>query len=532
MISEWREYRIDDIADVIGGSTPSTKDPSNFDGDIPWLTPKDLSQAHERYVSRGERNLSRQGLANCSAQLLPTHTVLLSSRAPIGYVAIAKNPIATNQGFRNMILKPGYVPEFIYYWLRANTEELERHASGSTFRELSGSALKQIQIRIPDESNQHAIAHILGTLDDKIELNRRMSETLEAMARALFKSWFVNFDPVRDKAEGRLPAGRQATPASPHPGVWFVYALECDNGSIYIGHTEDVERRFEEHRQGKGADWTKRHPPRRIAYWEEQPSQSAAIAREKKLKTGSGREWLKAEIGRRDLLAPGLPQPLADLFPNRLVDSELGEIPEGWEIKKLSDLCSTQYGYTASAVDEPVGPKLLRVKDINKRNWIEWGDVPHCRMDPGAKERYALEVGDLVVARMADPGKSAIIEENVDAVFASYLVRLKTKSLAHSYYLHGFLKSELYAEYAEGARSGSVQANMNAKVIVGANLPVPTPTLMEQSLRVILPLRQRLVSNVREARTLAALRDALLPKLISGELRVREAEQRMKEVEL
>jgi len=191
MAGEWQEASIGEIADVVGGSTPSTADPSNFDGNIPWLTPKDLSGPHPRYVQRGERNLSAKGLASCSAQLLPANSILLSSRAPIGYVAIAANPITTNQGFRSLILKPGYDHEFLYYWLTANVEELERHASGSTFKELSGSSLKKIQIRLPrDLAEQRAIAHILGTLDDKIELNRRMSETLEAMARALFKSWF------------------------------------------------------------------------------------------------------------------------------------------------------------------------------------------------------------------------------------------------------------------------------------------------------------------------------------------------------
>ncbi|GIW41261.1 MAG: type I restriction system specificity protein [Candidatus Binatia bacterium] len=433
MTGEWVEKAIGDIADVIGGSTPSTRDPANFDGDVPWLTPKDLAGPHPRYVSRGERNLSRKGLERCSAQLLPPNSVLLSSRAPIGYVAIAANPIATNQGFRSLVVKPDYDHEFVYYWLLANVEELERHATGSTFKEIPGSALKQIRIRLPrDRAEQRAIAHILGTLDDKIELNRRMSETLEQMARALFKSWLVDFDPVRAKMEGR---------------------------------------------------------------------------------------W------RRGQSLPGLPARLYDLFPDRLATSELGEIPEGWEVGNLSDLCSTQYGYTASAVAEHVGPKFLRVTDINKQNWINWADVPHCHIDPDAKQAYALKVGDIVVARMADPGKSAIIEEEVDAVFASYLVRLKTRSLAHSYYVYGFLKSDLYAEYAEGAKSGSVQANMNAKVIVAASLVVPPTTVMDQFLRAILPLRQRLVSNVRESRTLAALRDALLPRLISGELRVKDAER-------
>ena len=304
-------------------------------------------------------------------------------------------------------------------------------------------ALDHLTVPLPPLPEQRAIAHILGTLDDKIELNRRMSETLEAMARALFKAWFVDFEPVRAKLAGRWQRGVGANHDSP--------------------------------------------------------------------------------------LQPGLPAHLYDLFPDRLVDSELGEIPEGWEVKKLSDLCTTQYGYTTSAVDEPVGPKFLRVTDINKRNWIEWGDVPYCAIEPDARASYSLQVGDLVVARMADPGKSAIIEEDIDAVFASYLVRLKTPSLAHSYYLYGFLKSDLYAEYAEGAKSGSVQANMNAKVIVGASLTVPPKAVLDAFLREVLPLRQRLVANVRESRTLAALRDALLPKLISGEIRVKDAERFLKE---
>lgn len=141
MGGEWREYYLGDVADIIGGSTPSTADPSNFNGEIPWLTPKDLSGPHDRYVSRGERSLSRQGLDNCSARLLPANTVLLTTRAPIGYVAIAKNPVATNQGFRNLVPKPGFSSEFLYYWLKAHVEELQRLASGSTFQELSGSAL-------------------------------------------------------------------------------------------------------------------------------------------------------------------------------------------------------------------------------------------------------------------------------------------------------------------------------------------------------------------------------------------------------
>ena len=242
---KWRKVPLGSVAEIVGGSTPSTKVPQYFNGDIPWLTPKDLANAHTRYIFRGKRNLSQEGLDSCSAKLLPRGAVLLSTRAPVGYVAIAGTEIATNQGFHSLLFGNEVCSEFAYYWLKDNTEELERHASGSTFQEISGSALKDICIPLPPIPDQEAIAHILGTLDDKIELNWRMNKTLEEMARALFKSWFVDFDPVRAKMDGRWRSGESL---------------------------------------------------------------------------------------------PGLPAHLYDLFSDSLVDSELGEIPNGWEVKTLDQL--------------------------------------------------------------------------------------------------------------------------------------------------------------------------------------------------
>lgn len=212
MAGEWLEKAIGEIADVIGGSTPPTRDSANFGGQVPWLTPKDLAGPHPRYVERGARNLSEQGLMNCSAQMLPANSVLLSTRAPIGYVAIAANPVTTNQGFRSLVVKPSHHHEFVYYWLMQNVDELERHVSGSTFKELSGSSLKSIRLRLPASSSERrAIAEILGSLDDKIELNRHMSETLEALATTLFHGWFIDKVALPDWANPeswcRVPLG-------------------------------------------------------------------------------------------------------------------------------------------------------------------------------------------------------------------------------------------------------------------------------------------------------------------------------------
>ena len=110
--SSWIWTTIDDIADVASGSTPSTKDETSFGGTIPWITPADLSGFRGKFIKRGARSLSDRGLKSCSAKLLPKGTVLFTSRAPIGYIAIASNPIATNQGFKNLVLHKGIFNEY------------------------------------------------------------------------------------------------------------------------------------------------------------------------------------------------------------------------------------------------------------------------------------------------------------------------------------------------------------------------------------------------------------------------------------
>lgn len=213
MIHTWKKYKLSEIGSVVGGATPSTTVDAYYNGDIPWLTPKDLSNFHERYIERGERNITKSGLNSCSAQLLPAGSVLFSSRAPIGYVAIAKNPIATNQGFKSIIPNPEKVDSlFLYYLLKYNKDNIEAMGSGTTFKEVSGATMKNIEVYLPEDlDEQRRIAGILGSLDDKIELNRRINANLEAQAQALFRSWFVDFEPFRDgpfvdSELGKIPA--------------------------------------------------------------------------------------------------------------------------------------------------------------------------------------------------------------------------------------------------------------------------------------------------------------------------------------
>ena len=201
-MDKWRESRLGDVARIIGGGTPSTKNSDNYNGKISWITPKDLSLFKQRYIKTGERFITQRGLDSSSAKLLPPNTILFTSRAPIGYIAIAKNKLSTNQGFKNLIINEKNDFLFFYYLLKYMTPRIKLFASGSTFLEINSETLKSIEIKIPEIKTQKAISHVLGTLDDKIELNQQMNETLESMAQAIFKDWFVDFGPTRRKMEG------------------------------------------------------------------------------------------------------------------------------------------------------------------------------------------------------------------------------------------------------------------------------------------------------------------------------------------
>lgn len=203
-------YKIAEIGDVVGGGTPSTSNPDLWGGEIPWISPKDLTGYNSIYISHGENFLTPKGLKS-GTKLLPKDTVLFSSRAPIGYIAIASNPICTNQGFKSIICNKDLItPLFLYYYIKANLDYIKLFGTGATFPEISGAAMKKIKIQIPSLPIQQKIASILSTYATLIENNNRRIRLLEQMAENLYKEWFVRFRfPGHEKVEmgNGLPKG-------------------------------------------------------------------------------------------------------------------------------------------------------------------------------------------------------------------------------------------------------------------------------------------------------------------------------------
>ena len=148
----WRAGTLSDLGEIVGGATPSKAESTYFtDKGIAWLTPKDLSNDLKKFTSRGEIDITEEGYNSCSAKIMPRGSVLFSSRAPIGYITIAKNNICTNQGFKSVV--PNYAgTAYIYYLLKLNTKRIENMSSGTTFKEASGALMKSLAVLLPPKS--------------------------------------------------------------------------------------------------------------------------------------------------------------------------------------------------------------------------------------------------------------------------------------------------------------------------------------------------------------------------------------------
>ena len=190
----WRVGTLDEIGDVVGGSTPSKSKPEFYtDKGIAWLTPKDLSISNNKFTAKGEIDITEEGYKSCSTKLMPKGSVLFSSRAPIGYITIAKNDICTNQGFKSVVPKLAGTA-FIYYFLKISTKDIENKATGSTFKEASGALMKSLQLIIAPERILHDFENIMKPLFTQQEVledeSRRLAELRDTLLPKLMSGEF------------------------------------------------------------------------------------------------------------------------------------------------------------------------------------------------------------------------------------------------------------------------------------------------------------------------------------------------------
>jgi type I restriction enzyme S subunit len=442
MAGEWREVTLGEIAELVRGVSyrPADLLPDSSNG-IPLLRATNIRDGG---LDLGDVLFVPPELVQPN-QMLRRYDVVIAmssgSREAVGRLAQLRQDWIGCVGAFCAVIRAdprGVHPDFLGFVLQSPDfrTHVETHAVGTAIMNLSRERILGFSLKLPPLPEQRAIAHILGTLDDKIELNRRMSETLEAMARALFKAWFVDFEPVRAKMEGRWQRGQSL---------------------------------------------------------------------------------------------PGLPAHLYDLFPDRLVDSELGEIPEGWSVGTLAEIvelvrdhvnplsepASEFLHFSIPAFDEGQWPKLERGEEIKSQKWqVPPGVVLLSKLNPEIERVWLVDV-----------------KPDDRAVCSTEFLVLQPKPPYGRAYVYCLTRSPLFRQQIKGLVTGTSKSHQRAqpRAILELAAIKPSAPVVPAFDRAAASLLDRTLECRRESRTLAALRDALLPKLIRGEIRVKDAEQFLKE---
>ncbi len=434
-----QRVRLGDVADLLTGFPFRSSEYTTGDG-VRLLRGDNVAQGRLRW---DEAKLWPLGLvSDVKNYALAEHDVVVAMDRPwieagLKYAAVQRHdlPCLLVQRVARLRATNGTVQRFLKYLIgsRRFTEHVLGVQTGTAVPHISGGQIREFSFDLPPLAEQKAIASILGTLDDKIELNRRMNETLEDLARTIFKSWFVDFDPVRAKAEGRQPVG--------------------------IG------------------------------------SETAA------------------------------------LFPSRFVQSELGKIPEGWRVTRLADLTSkigsgaTPRGGSAVYVDD--GVSLIRSQNVYDRRF-DWGGL--VKLPDWAAEELrgvTVEAHDVLINITGDSIlRTCVVDPTVlPARVNQHVSIVRAASGIPPRFLHEHLLLPRTKDWFLGLDTGGTRKAITKGHLESLQLVVPPATVLRSFEAATTSLYHRTIVNSGESKTLAELRDLLLPKLISGELRVPDAEK-------
>jgi len=431
MVNEWRKLSLEECMSAIIDYRGKT--PHKTKSGIPLITAKIVKDGR---IERPKEFIDPKDYKKWMRRGIPkAGDVILTTEAPLGEVAqLDDKKVALAQRIIALRGKEDILDNtFLKYVLQSREiqAQLYSRSTGTTVRGIRQSELRKVLLPVPPIHVQRAIAHILGTLDDKIELNRRMNETLEQMARALFKAWFVDFEPVRAKMEGRWKRGQSL---------------------------------------------------------------------------------------------PVMPAHLYDLFPDRLVDSEIGKIPEGWKVVRLPEI-----------VEVNPSRKLRKGENapyLNMANMPTYGHVPNNVIKRIYSSGTRFKNGDTLVARITpclENGKTAFVDFLDDGQVgwgSTEFIVLRPKPPLPPEFGYCLARSTEFREFAIQSMTGtSGRQRVPAEALTHYLLAAPPNTITMLFGKMVQPLFERGSQQARESRILTALRDTLLPKLISGEIRIRDIER-------
>ncbi len=410
----WHWRPLLEMARLESGHTPSRRKPEYWGGNISWIGIKDATGNHGRTIHETMQYTNELGIANSAARILPKNTVCLSRTASVGYVVVMGKPMATSQDFANWVCGSDLDYRFLKYALLLENEALQRFSYGSTHRTIYYPELKAFHLCVPPLPEQREIAAILGALDDKIELNRKMAATLEAMARALYRSWFVDFDPVTARAEGRAPAH--------------------------------------------------------------------------------------------------MPPATAALFPDRFGENGL---PEGWSLGILGDIArNSRKGADpkTTAPDTPyVGLEHIPRRSISISDWGRAEDV--------GSTKSIMKKGQFLFGKLR-PYFHKVGLVPLDGICSTDILVVEAKSDSWREFVLSVISSVDLVEHVNAASTGTRMPRAKWHDLANYQVVMPSSEIAIAYSKIVRPMHDRITSMLHESRTLATLRDTLLPRLMSGELRV------------
>lgn len=416
----WSWRLLTDLARLETGHTPSRRRPEYWGGDIPWIGIRDATGNHGRTLLDTEQHATQAGIDNSSARLLPANTVCLSRTASVGYVVVMGRPMATSQDFVNWVCKPELLDyRYLKYALLAERASYSRFAHGTTHQTIYFPEVKAFHVLAPARETQSAIADVLSALDDKIEQNRRTARVLERLARAIFRAWFVDFEPVNAKAAGA---------------------------------------------------------------------------------TGF----------------PSMPREVFDALPTRFVESEIGAVPDGWGVEMLSECAHLIMGQSPpSKYYNEIGDGLPFHQGVTHYGFRFPTHRVYCTL-----ESRVAEPRDVLLSVRAPVGRINVADRRL--VLGRGLAALRHRSDRQSFLLHQL--SHVFAE-EDDVGEGTIYKAVTKQFLSQMLVLSPPRELQSAFENIARPLDELVVAGVIESRKLAEMRDYLLPKLLSGEVRVREAER-------